>query len=88
MSKTVYKYTLVPYGVTQIKTHGKAKILSVQTQRNEICLWLLVDPINPIERRIFETYPTGVPLYYKSLAYVGTVQLNNGDDVLHVFEAK
>jgi len=39
-----------------------AKILKVECQNGEPCLWTLVNPDNPVERRIFRFAGTGHPM--------------------------
>jgi hypothetical protein len=63
--------------------HG-AEILCAQTQRNLLCIWAKVNTDNSFEQREFTLCGTG------HLApdgkYIGTVQLHDGDLVLHIME--
>ncbi len=83
MSKVIYKYRLEPDGA--IFMPKGAKILTVQTQRDESYLWAMVDPEAPAEQRIFRSVPTGMPFDERGMEYIGTFQIH-GSLVLHVFE--
>lgn len=65
-----------------------ARILTVQIQRQQPCLWVLCDPSKPIETRVFRLAGTGHALGWPLglLAYVGTFQVAGGSLVFHVFE--
>lgn len=60
-----------------------AEILAVQAQRGEGCIWALVNPLAPTQRRSFHIYGTGFDID-PSHKYVGTYQ--SGPYVWHVFE--
>lgn len=65
-----------------------AKILQLHPQDDNLCIWALVDDDQPMEPRDFIMYGTGHELAEAapSFPYVGTVHLNQGTLVLHVFE--
>ena len=67
-----------------------AKVLCVQTQRGEPCLWALLNPSAKKIRRSFSIYGTGwnLPETIDEAEYVGTFQLDNETPVFHVFEWK
>lgn len=85
----IYKYTLVAYSRTEINTPVGSIILSCQAQRDQICIWVLsnMDELKT-EKRSFITQGTGHKMDFGQMVYIGTVQLNGGYDVQHVFEVK
>lgn len=88
MSDRIWKYELpsVP-GSIWIEMPFGAKILTVQTQYNKPYLWVAVFPtVVPRKNRHFLLLETGndkIPIDSK---YIGTVQLDEGSYVLHVYE--
>lgn len=83
---TIHKYELdAPNNVVQMPCG--AQVLTVQMQRRTPCLWAKVDPAQPTETRRFAIYGTGheVPDDPRML-YLGTVQMEGGALVFHVFE--
>ena len=80
----ILKYSLAPR-ITLEMPQG-AKILAVQTQRNEPQMWALVDTGQFKVSRTFRVYPTGVEFDVAGLAYIGTFQVQDGTLVFHVFE--
>ena len=64
-----------------------ARILSVQVQMDEICIWALINDAHELVSRRFRVFGTGHPIEGgDALTYLGTVQLLEGRLVLHVFE--
>lgn len=93
MNNTViWKYTLDTTDTQKIKMPFGAQILTVQSQKDNVCLWALVDPSEQDEEKIIETHGTGNEMYLGSAnvvrVYIGTYQLHDGDLVFHVFERK
>lgn len=90
----IWKYRL-PMSAREhaIAMPGGARILSVDTQYGQPCLWALVDPSAMTETRQFRIITTGSAeiendAYQQGrLRYVGTVLLFAGEMVLHVFES-
>lgn len=83
--KAIWKYTLRPSG-HPIEIPKDARILSVNSQANEICLWALVDPNAPKEQRRFVPIPTGKTMDGTNMTFIGTVLLEGGRLVFHIFE--
>lgn len=81
----IWKYNLGIDGELEIPEG--AKILTVQTQKNEPYIWALIDPKKPKKKRRFIALATG---YNASMVvnkpYIGTYQIDDGDGVYHVFE--
>lgn len=84
--KTIWKYQLEIVGEQSIQLPEGAEILSAQVQCESLCLWALVTPANPIQRRIIEIIGTGHPLDESERKYISTVQADGGDLVRHIFE--
>lgn len=61
------------------------KILCLQSHRFMPCLWILIDPKEPLEEASFQVYETGwedTP----SEGYLGTWQEAGGSFVWHLFQ--
>lgn len=84
----IWKYILAANSNMIVEMPKEAEILTAQEQFGEICIWALVNPILPKEKREFVVYGTGHKIIYEreELDYIGTVQLYKGSLVLHVFE--
>lgn len=87
--RVICKYRLEISGEQELYMPAGAGILTLQTQRDVPHLWALVNPDNPTEARLFETFGTGHPVPEDAgveRRYIGTYQRLNGDLVFHVFE--
>lgn len=85
---TIWKYQLEIDDVVTVQMPLGARILSLQTQDNIPCLWAMVNPTNPKERRYFLIVGTGheLPNSATEGTYIGTTQTHDGRLVWHVFE--
>lgn len=85
---TIWKYELSPNNpINQIDMPMGAKVLCVQEQYNIPVIWVVIDPRVINEKRTFYIQMTGEPFYYDDKKkYIGTVQLQGGSFVIHVFE--
>lgn len=84
---TIHKYELSPT-LTKFLPRG-ARVISVGVQRGRICLWAVVDPKEPLERRDFHIFGTGftMPAHIAENGYfIGTVMMDGDTYVFHVFE--
>jgi len=81
----IFKYPLQITNTQRISTFYGAKILCVQMQNDTPCLWVLVEPIEEIEERVICMYGSGHDIEAPG-EYIGTVQVNGGALVFHVFE--
>lgn len=88
MKKTIYKYVLKVTDHQEVTLPVGATILSVQVQREAVCLWAMVDPEEEMGKdHTIEIYRTGHPVEHpEGLHFIGTVQLLDGRLVFHVFE--
>lgn len=83
--RTIYKYGLEPIPEQTVSLPENAKVLSVQVQQGQLNLWAMVDPKLPCMKKTIRIYPTGGQLPESPGVFFGTVQLFNGDIVIHVF---
>lgn len=89
MDKTIWKFKLETTGKQIVEMPIGSKILTVQTQNDAPCIWALVDPKKPKEKRFIEVFGTGHDVHYDMgvrRTYLGTYQLHGGSLVFHVFE--
>ena len=71
---------------TQIDMPKNAEILHVDEQRGGPFIWALVDVDAPLVNRSFAVFGTGQIVAENPMRHLGTVKLNNGNFILHVFE--
>jgi len=83
--KTVWKYILKPECALEIPK--ESWILQVEAQGNNICLWVMVDTEKEKETRYFLIVGTGHEIKHHSIANIGSVMLDGGNLVFHVFES-
>lgn len=87
MTKTVYKYPLKIVERQFVDLPVAAKILSVQMQGQDLCLWALIDKEQPYKSKIeICIFGTGFPIEEEDVSgrkYYGTFQA--GFYVGHVF---
>ncbi len=73
---TAWQSVMIPAG---------SQVLSCQFQREQLCLWALVDPEREAEERTVYVVGTGHGLPDMSLGFIGTVQMLGGSLIFHVF---
>lgn len=86
MSKTIYKYPLEVADVQDVMLPDGAQILSVAMQGQTLCLWAMVDTDLQLKRRRIVVYGTGHPFGDANQVFIGTVLMDGGSLVWHVFE--
>lgn len=87
MPRTIWKFAVPVDDAVAIKMPKGARLLTVQAQGAEMCLWAEVNTEAPEEKRYFAIFGTGNPMPREmgySDAYVGTVQI--GRFVWHLYE--
>lgn len=85
--RTIWKYPLQSTDVQSIGLPEGAKILTVQVQQDEVCMWACVNPNKQLEPRTIHIYGTGYDVQNsEQLKYISTFQLHNGNLVFHAFE--
>ncbi len=84
---TIHKYLLPIEDQVCIRMPKHAKVLSVQAQDGNLCMWAAVETTMGTENRHFLVFGTGNPNEFGSFGtFIGTVQLNGF--VWHVFDQK
>lgn len=64
-----------------------SKIISAQSQNNDLCIWAKCDPQYSSVERHFRCVGTGREFPDKeNLEFIATVQFDNGLTVVHLFE--
>lgn len=81
----IYKFTLKP-GAHDYEMSDGAELLHVANQHENVCLWAMVDNTKPISKRRIGVVPTGIDFDAENSKYVGTVSLQGGNLIFHVFE--
>jgi len=88
--KTIWKFPLQSADQQTIKMPAGAELLSVQVQRETVCLWAKVDPEAAREPRVIAIFGTGHELPEDEstfrLEFIDTFQLHDGALVFHAFE--
>ncbi len=84
---TIWKFAIPVRIDTETYVHMPldARVLTIAAQRDDLCLWAIVEPNTRCERRYFCVRGTGHTLGDVG-EYVGTAHMANGL-VWHVFEA-
>ena len=84
---TIWKFPLQVTDYQEIQIPIGAKILCVQTQGGQPCLWALVNPKAATYPITIAMYGTGHEIHgMDSLQYIGTFQLYAGSLVFHAFQ--
>lgn len=84
--QAIWKFPFEVRDVMRIDMPEGAKILSVQVQKDQPCMWALVDTSAPLKTQKFAIRGTGNPIEGWLGTFVGTFQLFDGDRVFHLFE--
>lgn len=90
MTTLIYKYKLEVCPKQTIKMPAEAKLLTVQTQNDILCIWAIVDPEKPLEDYTFHVIGTGHVSQENlddtgNFAYISTAQMASGALVWHIF---
>lgn len=90
MKRVIWKFNadLQQGDEVHIEMPKGAEVLSLQVQHGSAVLWAMVNPDERIkkERRRFKWVPTGGEVPRGGRFFVGTVQLEGGALVFHLFE--
>lgn len=82
---TIWKYPLT--AASGLRMPQGARLLAVQVQAEDVCLWALVDPEAPMVTRTIRVFGTGHTVRLAPTdTYIGTFQLSGGALVFHVFD--
>ena len=91
MNKVIWKYSLQVTDEQVIDMPKGASLLTVQVQGEMACLWAIVEPSMPMEKRTFVVVGTGHEKdfdFFDVLTYIGTFQMVQGAFIGHVFERR
>lgn len=85
---SVYKYPIRPNDIVELDLPSGAELLKVADQKGTVCMWALVDPSMPTERRKFRMAGTGHPILEPAeyLVHVDSWLMAGGSLVFHLFE--
>lgn len=83
---SIWKYQLEITDRQNVVMREGAQILTAQMQNGTLCLWAMLNPSAPRERREIEIIGTGNPAEAADRRYIATVQMAGGALVWHVFE--
>ena len=86
--KVIYKYHIAVADKQEIDLPDDYEILCVQVQKGNVCLWVkhASEKYAPRCNCKILMYGTGHLMSHGEGEYIGTVQLDDGNLVLHVFE--
>lgn len=84
----IWKFKLDITDEQTVEMPAGARILSVQMQQGDCCLWALCNENAAYERRHIAIYGTGNPMPDDPGAYLATFQLHSGATVFHAFETQ
>jgi hypothetical protein len=83
--RSVWKYAISVEDEFQREMPEGAAVIHVAVQRDEPCMWVLVDPSRPPETRTFYVHGTGHPIP-AGRAHRGSFLMVGDDFVGHLFE--
>jgi len=83
--KTIRKYPLFP-GFNSVMLPAGAKILTVHEQHGDIKVWAGIDTDRELTSVIFNVYDTEREINVENSKYIGTVFMDNGYKVWHVYK--
>ncbi len=85
--KKIFKYPIELAAIQTVELPKGAEILSVQFQREDLCLWAKVTEEAPRQNRTIVIYGTGHAIAEDAGdKFIATVQQHGGNFVWHVFE--
>lgn len=82
--EVIWKYHLDLVDSQEIEMPKHSKIISVQTQYSKMTIWVICDPEEVTEKRIFDIQGTGNPVRKIRGKHIGTCIITNY--VWHIFE--
>jgi hypothetical protein len=84
--RTIWKYRVPGQSHFTLALPKGAQVLSAALQHNDPHIWALVDAEAPPEARKFCCLGTGWKIDETNLKFIGTVLLEGGTFVFHLFE--
>lgn len=86
--KAIYKFQC-EIGTDEVSMPKGAEILTVQMQMGTPCMWALIDSDEPLyEPRHFRWVGTGHAIDFDTGKHVGTIQVDHGSLIFHLFEVE
>lgn len=86
MIRTIHKYPIAIHDSKSVPMPRGAKIICCQAQFGQLSLWAEVDPSAPYEPVFIEVFGTGHPMPEADRTYIGTVQMDEGFLIWHVYQ--
>lgn len=83
--KTIWKYILNPKN-NIIEMPEGSTILCADSQLDEVCIWVEVNPKNKLVERELLVVGTGHEIKNNNVKYIGTAKIMQETIILHVFE--
>lgn len=83
--KTIHKYELQINDTIQVETDYVERWLSVDVQRGQPVIWAEVDTDKPKQTHTLCIRGTGHPMTGSECSFLGTILLDDGSLVFHVF---
>ncbi len=84
--KTIHKFPFPIKDVVTLQLPVGAIMQCVNVQQRRPCLWAVVDSEMPLTERVLEIYATGQLMSESPKVYVGTIMVDDGLFVFHVYE--
>lgn len=84
--RTIHKFPLAPPFILSMPAN--AKVLHLDSQNNFPYLWVELDTDEPYVKRNFMVIGTGhpIPKHVIKYSYVGSLKLDDGTVMIHVYE--
>jgi hypothetical protein len=82
--RKIWKFELAEKSTLQLPVD--AEILTVGSQKDQICLWVALDTTAPKVDRHFVTVGTGQVIASEAVTFLGSAFLYDNQFVFHVFE--
>jgi len=83
--RTVYKYTFSIHKTFKLQLHQDFRILKVEEQRGEPCMWVEVDTNNNLKDCYFHVIGTGHELPKHKIVHIGSAQSTDQFFVWHLY---
>ena len=85
--KAIWKFPLQLVDIQDVVMPKGAEILTVQVQKDDLCMWAAVDPREDTIANTIFIHGTGHQIEdFEKKKYISTFQIAEGDLIFHVFE--
>src|SRR5690606_30712086 len=82
----IWKYQLALLDTHYIDMPAGARLVDVQIQGDDVCVWALCDESKTVKPRNIAIYGTGNPMPDDPGEYIATFQMDGGSLVFHAFD--